>query len=155
MTSTTREQPFDQAAAALRESQTRTYSVNDAPMCADGPCICDPRESDEVVERRRDWWGTILFFVICLGLLCFLGAWYFGRAHAAEFEIYAERSGAAMRTDEPNVRRYRDRNSEPFDTRENCEQAAAGERRFDRELGAGWSLRCRPLHVPAPRMVVR
>lgn len=144
---------FAKHQAALRESQGRAYSVNDAPMMCEGMCICDPRP-EEAVERR-DWWGAILLSITCLGVLCFLGAWYFGRAHAAEFEIYAERSGAAMRTDEPNVRRYRDRNSEPFDTRENCEQAAAGERRFDRELGAGWSLRCRPLHVPAPRMVVR
>ena len=144
---------FPAMQAALRESQSRTYSVNDAPMCVDGPCICDPRESDEVVERRRDWRGVFWLAVACLGIVLILLAWR--AASAAEFEIYAERSGAAMRTDEPNVRRYRDRNAEPFDARENCEQAAAGERRFDRELGAGWSLRCRPLHVPAPRMVVR
>jgi hypothetical protein len=103
-----------------------------------------------VVTRRH---VTALVVASLAAGLAFI-VWAVPRAKAAEFEIYAERSGAYMRPDEPNSRRYRDRNAEPFDTRENCEQAAAGERRFA-ELGPGWHLRCRPLHVPAPRMVVR
>lgn len=75
-------------------------------------------------------------------------------ARAAEYEIYAERSGKAMRADEPNSRRFRDRNAEPFVSLEDCRQAAKSEA-LDHELGSGWSLQCRPLHVPAPRVVVR
>lgn len=75
-------------------------------------------------------------------------------ASGLEYEIYAERSGAAMRTDEPNVRRYRDRNAEPFVSRQDCENAIMGELP-DADLEKGWRLQCRPIHVPAPRVVVR
>lgn len=65
--------------SALRESQGRVYSVNDAPMCAEGMCICDPRESGEVAEPRRDWWPVIALTVVCAGAVLF--AW---AASAAE-----------------------------------------------------------------------
>lgn len=91
--------------------------------------------------------------VLALGLLA-LAVCVSRAGNATEYEIYAERSGAALRPDEPNVKRFRDRNAEPFDSREDCEQAVKGEA-LDRALGSGWRLRCRPLHVPAPRLVVR
>lgn len=82
-------------------------------------------------------------------------AFYAPRARATEYEIYAERGGAAMREDEPNVRRFRDNDSEPFASLEDCRQAAIGEKRFDHTLGPGWKLQCRPLDVPTPRVVLR
>ena len=98
-----------------------------------------------------------IIWALALGL-CAAMCWIsFGtsRVHAAEWEIYAERSTATMRTDEPNSRRFRDRNSEPFDSLEDCRQAAIAESRIDKTLGSGWHLKCRPLHVPSPRVVVR
>ena len=77
------------------------------------------------------------------------------RAWAAEYEILAERSsGALLREDEPNVRRIRAKDEEPYVSLEDCRQAIKGVS-IDRKLGSGWRLRCRPVDVPLPRVVVR
>jgi hypothetical protein len=126
----------------------------------------DRREPDAVAFARDEATRAsrleiAIAIAVAIGLvLGGLGAAFAADARAGrpasglEYEIYAERSGAAMRTDEPNVRRYRDRNAEPFVSRQDCENAIMGELP-DADLEKGWRLQCRPIHVPAPRMVVR
>lgn len=103
---------------------------------------------------RTDWLNVTLFALDIGVVLAMVAlALYSPPAWPAEYEILAERTGAALRTDEPNVRRIRDGEDEPFASRADCESTIPA-RSIDLKLGTGWRLRCRPVEVPLPRFVV-
>ena len=98
-----------------------------------------------------------IIWALALGL-CAAMCWIsFGtsRVHAAEYEILAERAGGALlREDEPNSHRLRAKDEEPFASHADCMNVITA-KAIDFKLGSGWRLRCRPVDVPLPRMVVR
>jgi len=66
---------------------------------------------------------------------------------AADYEVLAERPGALLRADEPNIRRM----GQTFPSYHDCLEAIALSR-----AEKGWRLRCRPVQVaPVPRIVGR
>ena len=66
------------------------------------------------------------------------------RVLAADYEIWAERPGALLRADEPNVRRM----GQPFPSHHDCLEAVALSK-----AEKGWRLRCRPVErAPVPRL---
>ena len=66
------------------------------------------------------------------------------RAFALDYEILAERPGAELRADAPNVKRM----GQTFPSRHDCLEAIALSR-----AEKGWRLRCRPLErAPVPRL---
>lgn len=99
--------------------------------------------------------GRAGLLIAAAGLAAFLA--FAKKAGAAEYEIVAERaSSALLRADEPNSLRIRDRDEEPFASREDCLQVIRSTR-IEARLGvkAGWRLRCRPVEVPIERVVTR
>jgi len=81
-------------------------------------------------------WATIAAVLFCAS-----------RAFALDYELLAERPGALLRADEPNVRRI----GQTFPSRHDCLEAIALSR-----AEKGWRLRCRPIEpAPVPRLVVR
>lgn len=79
MTATTKEQPFDQARAALLESQSR---VNRAPLCC-----CDGIETAHEIKPSRIPWGIVITAIISLGIIaCIFGYANRKPANAAERE---------------------------------------------------------------------
>jgi hypothetical protein len=110
--------------------------------------------SDRQPKQRWPYWPETI--CISAGLLCGILAWV-ANAKAAEYEIWAERSsGALLRADEPNAHRIRDKDEEPFESRLDCENAIPAvwvdvRLRFQ----SGWRLKCWPVDVPLPRVVVR
>jgi len=80
--------------------------------------------------------GAVAWLVLVAVIFCAL------RAFAADYEIMAERPGAELRVDEPNVRRM----GGTFPSRVDCLEAISLSR-----AEAGWRLRCRPVQrAPVP-----
>jgi len=69
------------------------------------------------------------------------------RAFALDYELLAERPGALLQADAPNVRRT----GQTFPSYHDCLEAIALSR-----AESGWRLRCRPVEpAPVPRLVVK
>lgn len=130
MTSTTKEQPFEQARAALLDSQRH---VNRAPMCCS-----DGIEAAHEIKPSRIPWGIVIVAIIGLGFSLAL----FGYANAAErnqfWDVFAFRDGRLLQAGAANIVPVQ--SSGPFQSRRECINVGIQTVRI---RDAGWKLSCR------------